>query len=201
MSPAPSPGEDAATIARASELLRTNPDAYWRDHDLQEAQLEALERQEAAPPPEPDRAAVADRIERQIAQRDVDKFAEMLRKEPAKYWASPELQRQHRDAIAAATREEAPPQPVAPVVAPSPAAAAPAAPPAPVKVAVSDAGRRTEIEAMMRTDGGKAYWGDLGVQREYGEVLARLAGEAPPLSPQAPVAIPAEAATSSAAED
>jgi hypothetical protein len=68
--------EDAATIARVAELLRTSPDAYWRDGDLQEAQLEALERQEAAPPPEPDRAAVADQIERQIAQRDVDKFAD-----------------------------------------------------------------------------------------------------------------------------
>jgi hypothetical protein len=31
-----------------------------------------------------DRAAVTDQIERQIAQRDVDKFAEMLRKEPGK---------------------------------------------------------------------------------------------------------------------
>jgi len=51
MSPAPGLEEDAATIARASELLRTNPDAYWRDHELQEAQLEALERQEVAPPP------------------------------------------------------------------------------------------------------------------------------------------------------
>jgi hypothetical protein len=36
------------------------------------------------PPPEPDRAAVTDQIERQIAQRDVDKFAEMLRKKPGK---------------------------------------------------------------------------------------------------------------------
>jgi hypothetical protein len=66
-----------------------------------------------------------------------------------------------------------------------------------VKVAVSDAGRRTEIEAMMRTDGGKGYWRDPGVQREYGEVLARLAGEAPPLPPAPTLA---EAATSSAAE-
>jgi hypothetical protein len=59
-----------------------------------------------------------------------------------------------------------------------------------VKVAVSDAARRGEIETMMRTDGGKAYWGDQGIQREYGEVLARLAGEAPPLSPRAPDAPP-----------
>jgi Phosphoesterase family len=30
--------------------------------------------------------------------------------------------------------------------------------------------------------GGKGYWGDPGIQREYGKVLDRLAGEAPPLS-------------------
>jgi hypothetical protein len=83
-------------------------------------------------------------------------------------------------------------------VAPSPAAAAPAAP-ASVKVAVSDAARRTEIEAMMRADGGKAYWGDPGVQREYSEVLARLV--APPLSPPAPVAASAQAVSSRATED
>jgi hypothetical protein len=88
----------------------------------------------AAAPLEPGRAAVADQIERQIAQRDVDKFGEMPRKEPGKYWSSPELRwRQHRDAIAAATREEAPPQPVTqPAAVPNPPAAAPAAP-APAK--------------------------------------------------------------------
>jgi hypothetical protein len=53
----------------------------------------------------------------------------------------------------------------------------------------------------MRTDGGKAYWGGPGIQREYGEVLAGLAGEAPPLPPPAPVAAPGEAVTSRAAED
>jgi hypothetical protein len=68
-----------------------------------------------------------------------------------------------------------------------------------VKVIVSDAARRGEIETMMRTDGGKAYWRDPGVQREHGEVLARLA--APPLSPPAPVAASAEAVSSRAAED
>jgi hypothetical protein len=193
----PSPDEDAATIARAAELLRTDPDAYWRDQGLQELALEARERQQAAPLAEP--GIDHDDIERRVAQQTVDRFAEMLRKEPGKYWSSPELQRQHRDAIAAATREEAPPQPVAqPAATPSPPAAAPAAP-APVKVAVPDAARRTEIETIMRTDGGKAYWGDPGVQREYGEVLARLA--APPLSPPAAVAASAEAVTSSAAED
>jgi hypothetical protein len=82
------------------------------------------------------------------------------------------------------------------VARPSPPAAAPVAP-VPVKVAVSDAARRTEIEAMVRVDGGGGYWGNPGVQREYNEMLSRLAGEAAPLSPHAPVA---PAPMSSAAE-
>jgi hypothetical protein len=48
MAPAPSAEEDAATIATADELLRTKPDAYWRDHDIQEAALERLDRLEPA---------------------------------------------------------------------------------------------------------------------------------------------------------
>jgi hypothetical protein len=193
----PTAEEDVATIARAAELLRTNPDAYWRDGDLQEAQLEALERQEAAPPPEPDRGAIADQIERHIAQRNVDKFAEMLRKEPSKYWASPELQRQHHEAIAAAIRET--PQPVAqPTAAPSSPVSPAAAPaPAPAKAAVSDAARRTEIEAMMRSaNDGAAYWRNPGVQREYSQILGRLTEKAPPLTPApeaVPISTPAEA--------
>jgi hypothetical protein len=38
---------DRAPIARAGELLRTDPTAYWRDAELQEAQYEAMERREA----------------------------------------------------------------------------------------------------------------------------------------------------------
>jgi hypothetical protein len=53
VSPAPSTEEDAATLARGHELLRSDPNAYWRDAELQEAQYEALERQEAAPTAEP----------------------------------------------------------------------------------------------------------------------------------------------------
>jgi hypothetical protein len=89
MSPAPSVEEDAATIARASELLRTDPNAYWRDAELQEAQFEALERQGAAPMAEPPIDHMA--IERKIAQDDVGRFETMMREDPAKYWRSPEL--------------------------------------------------------------------------------------------------------------
>jgi hypothetical protein len=127
MAPAPSVADDAATVARADELLRTNADAYWRDHELQEAVLEARERQQAAP--DPFSPAASDQIERQIAQQTVDKFGRMLREEPGKYWSSPDLQRQHHDAIAASIGETpgseapgavAPPaQPAAPEVAPS----------------------------------------------------------------------------------
>jgi hypothetical protein len=40
--------QDAATIARATELLRTDQAAYWRDVELQEANFEALQRRESA---------------------------------------------------------------------------------------------------------------------------------------------------------
>jgi hypothetical protein len=82
------------TIARATELLRTNPGAYWRDAELQEAQYEALERQEAAPSPVPS----DDEIERPD-------------RPTRRYWRSPELQQQHRDAIAGAIREAPAAQP------------------------------------------------------------------------------------------
>jgi len=181
MAPAPTAEEDAATLARAAELLRTDPAKYWKDAELQEAQYEALERQEAAKadpgtpptpaaaPPSPAPAAAAPgaatlaggaqadqarhdeivammkdpqrskeywaspaiqqeyrdvlsrlngevggaqpgaalatddyAIERQAARQDVDRFATMLREDPNAYWRSPELQQQHRDAIARA---------------------------------------------------------------------------------------------------
>jgi hypothetical protein len=103
MSPAPSTDEDAATLARAHELLRTDPNAYWRDVELQEAQFEALERQGTAPTAEPPIDHME--IERRVSQQHVDRFATMLREEPEKYWRSPELQQQHRDAIAGTIRE------------------------------------------------------------------------------------------------
>jgi hypothetical protein len=132
---APTAEEDAALIAKADELLKTNAHAYFRDPELQELALEARERQQATPPPEPDRAAVADQIERQIAQRQCDKFAAMLRDpaEAGKYWASPQLQESYREAIAAA---ELPAPAVAPPTAPAAPEVAPPivpepAPPAP----------------------------------------------------------------------
>jgi hypothetical protein len=104
LAPAPTAEEDAATLARATELLRKDPDAYWRDTELQEAQLEALERQETAPPAEP--AIDHDAIERKVAQDDVDRFAALLREDPGKYWQSPELQQQqYRDALGRSVRE------------------------------------------------------------------------------------------------
>jgi hypothetical protein len=137
MSPAPTSEEDVATVARADELLRSNPEGYWRDHELQEAVLEARERQRAAPPPEPSVDPYA--IERRIAEGDVDKFSRMMREEPGKYWGSPELQRQHHDAIEASI-QEAPANPppaavpaAAPVMQPTPVVASPPPAAEPVK--------------------------------------------------------------------
>src|SRR5262249_29040908 len=42
----PPPDEDRATLARADELLRTNPARYWADAELQDAVCEAHERLE-----------------------------------------------------------------------------------------------------------------------------------------------------------
>jgi hypothetical protein len=78
-------------------------------------------------------------IERRIAEQDVDKFARMLREEPGKYWGSPELQRQHHDAIAASIQETpatSPPPPApaaAPVAHPMPVVASPPLAPEEVK--------------------------------------------------------------------
>ncbi len=124
----PSPEDDAALIAKVDELLKTNADAYFRDQELQELALEARERQLAAPPAEP---AVDDyAIERRIAQQDVDRFAAMLRDpaEAAKYWASPDLQRRHHDAIAASIKAEHRGTAPAASAEASPAVAAPSVP-------------------------------------------------------------------------
>jgi hypothetical protein len=109
MSPSPSAQEDAATIARAGELLHNDPNAYWRDVELQEAQYEALERQKAAPTAEPPIDHMA--IERKIAQDDVGRYETILRDEPAKYWRSPELQQQYREAIGRRERASMPDTP------------------------------------------------------------------------------------------
>jgi hypothetical protein len=37
----------------------------------------------------------------------------------------------------------------------------------------NDSGRRAEIEALMREDGGRKYWNDQAVRREYSQILQR----------------------------
>ncbi len=117
------PEEDAALIARADEMLRSEPDKYWRDEALQELALEARERQQAAPPPQPDRAVIADQIEQGIARRDMAKYETMMRERPQEYWRDPKAQAAYRDAIerstASSTLGEQPgPSPAAPEVPP-----------------------------------------------------------------------------------
>ena len=104
----PTAAEDAATIARATAMLRDDAAAYWRDHDdLREEWAGAIERTQAAtaqaeasPPP----VAHAP-TDRDIAQRDMERFVTMLRDpiQARSYWQSPDLQRQYHDAIARST--------------------------------------------------------------------------------------------------
>ncbi len=49
---APRPDEDRATVARADELLRSDPARYWGDIELQDAAFEARERLDSAVLPE-----------------------------------------------------------------------------------------------------------------------------------------------------
>jgi hypothetical protein len=46
----PSPEQDRAALARADQLLRTDPARYWGDGELQDAVFEARERQGDHPP-------------------------------------------------------------------------------------------------------------------------------------------------------
>jgi hypothetical protein len=59
----------------------------------------------------------------------------------------------------------------------------PAVPDGTMTYSSNDAGRRAEIEQAMRTDGGRAYWNNPGMQREYGEILQR---QTAPLVPPEP---------------
>jgi hypothetical protein len=117
MSPTPTPEEDRATIERANQLMRTDAAAYWKDEALQEAALEALERQ-AAPqsgPPALGPPLTDVEIEQRIGRQEMAKFERMMREEPQRYWGSPQLQAAYRDAIERAT---ATPEAEAPAAAP-----------------------------------------------------------------------------------
>jgi hypothetical protein len=127
--PAPSPEEDAATIAKANELLAKDAAAYFADTELQEQMFEALERQ-AAPegsPPAPAPAPSDVEIEQRIGRADMAKIEAVMRTDPQRYFSSPQLQQAYRDAIERANAELAP-------------AEAPAAAPAAVTTPVAPAG-------------------------------------------------------------
>jgi hypothetical protein len=107
LGPAPTPEEDAATVVKASELLRADPARYWRDVDLQEAWREALQRQEAvkaqieASPTGALPASAVAPPARDVDQRRYDEITDALR-DPVRaqrYWSSPSAQAEFRDVI------------------------------------------------------------------------------------------------------
>jgi hypothetical protein len=136
MAPVPTPDEDAATIAKANELLAKDSAAYFRDEELQEAMFEALERQ-AAPegnPTAPPSAPSDVEIEQRIGRTDMAKIEAVMRDDPKRYWSSPQLQEAYRAAIERANAEPVPaPAEVASAVVTTPVApaGAPAATPEP----------------------------------------------------------------------
>jgi hypothetical protein len=94
----PLPGEDRATVARADELLRTDPARYWGDGELQDAVFEARERLDRpAPeagggaPPGHDRQRV-DEIEALLRDPDGDG--------QRRYWSNAGLRADYAQALA-----------------------------------------------------------------------------------------------------
>ena len=97
---APRPDEDRASVARADELLRSDPARYWGDIELQDAAFEARERLDGvapaegtAPPPQ------ASRDRRRIEE------IETLLRDPSgdgqrRYWADAGLRTDYAQALA-----------------------------------------------------------------------------------------------------
>jgi hypothetical protein len=135
----PTADEDRATIERANELMRTKPEEYWRNTELQELSFEATERQQAAPQATSVGPAPTDtEIERRMGQRDVEKFERMMREQPREWWGSPKHQADYRAALERANLAEPEgPAPVAPAPPPGVPAvpSVPAAEPAPAAAA------------------------------------------------------------------
>jgi hypothetical protein len=129
----PTPEQDNLTIERANELMRSNPDEYWRNTELRELALEALERQAAPQATSVGPAPTDTELERRAGQKDVARFEQMMRERPGEYWSSPQNQAAYRSAIERANlAEPEAPAPIAPAQTPvAPAPTAPAAEPAP----------------------------------------------------------------------
>jgi hypothetical protein len=109
---------DAATIAKATELMRTDPNAYWRNAELQEALFESLERQETdksvpveTPPATaadaalaPDGGARAASPGRVVDQRRRGEIEAQLGDPRSAYWRGPQaeaMQQEYRNILEA----------------------------------------------------------------------------------------------------
>jgi len=98
---APRPEEDRAIIARADELLRSDPARYWNDMELQDAAFEAHERLH-----EPARAQSAAGPPLKTSQdlRRIEEIETLLR-DPSgdgqrRYWTDPGLRTDYAQALA-----------------------------------------------------------------------------------------------------
>ena len=99
---APRPDEDRASIARADELLRTDPARYWGDIEVQDAAFEARERLDDVAPAE-------DTAPSPKASRDRQRIEEIavLLRDPSgdgqrRYWADAGLRTDYAHALARA---------------------------------------------------------------------------------------------------
>lgn len=96
---APRPDEDRATVARADELLRTDPARYWGDIELQDAAFEARERLGDVPVPDGSAPPNAGHDQQRIAD------IEALLRDPSgdgqrQYWTDAGLRADYAQALA-----------------------------------------------------------------------------------------------------
>ena len=96
----PSPEQDRVALARADQLLRTDPARYWGDSELQDAVFEARERLGDLPPPNGVQSAEA----RSSQERQRVAEIEGLLRDPTgdgqrRYWNDPGLRADYGEAL------------------------------------------------------------------------------------------------------
>jgi hypothetical protein len=98
---APRPDQDRAIVARADELLRSDPARYWADMELQDAVFEAHERLDG---PVPKEGAAAPPPKGGQDQQRIDEIEAMLRDPRGdgqrRYWSDASLRADYAQALA-----------------------------------------------------------------------------------------------------
>jgi len=99
---APSPQYDARVIAAAEQMMKSDPDSYWADHEGCEAYEEALSRcQERADDLEARTVVHKESLPRTSDQDRRIEIERAMREDGGRaYWSDPQMQSEYRDILA-----------------------------------------------------------------------------------------------------